>query len=264
VVPVRETRLSGLREPLPTDVTGLPPLPAAYDDALDQALGELDLSLGHDARQKVADHVRLMLAWGEAMNLTAIRDPADVARLHVADSLSAVPVLTARSVTGLIDLGSGAGFPGLPLAIALGCEALLVESVGKKARFLEAAVAATGVGGRVRVAAMRAEALAADRAHRERWPAVTARAVADLAELVEVAFPLLRRRGILVAWKRGDLAAEHAPARRAVDALGGGRIDVEDVAVTSLRGHRLVIVTKLGTTPPGYPRDPAARRRRPW
>jgi 16S rRNA (guanine527-N7)-methyltransferase len=116
----------------------------------------------------------------------------------------------------------------------------------------------------VGVAAARAEELASETRHRERWPAVTARAVGSLAELVELAFPLLAVGGRLVAWKRGDIAAELLVARRAVDALGGGLIDEEQVRVMGLVGHRLVVVTKRGQTSPAYPRDPATRRRQPW
>jgi len=116
----------------------------------------------------------------------------------------------------------------------------------------------------VEAAPVRAEALAADRRHRGRWPAVTARAVADLAQLVELALPLLAPGGVLVAWKRGDIASEWAAAGRAVAALGGGSLRVRDVAVPGLDGHRLVIATADGPVPGIYPRDPAARKRRPW
>jgi 16S rRNA G527 N7-methylase RsmG len=111
---------------------------------------------------------------------------------------------------------------------------------------------------------VRVEALAADARHRGRWPAVTARAVAALAELVELAFPLLVPGGILVAWKRGDLAAELAAAGRAVDALGGGHLEAHPVHVPGLEGHQLVVATPRGRVPAAYPRDPAARKRRPW
>ena len=100
--------------------------------------------------------------------------------------------------------------------------------------------------------------------HRERWPAVLARAVAALPELVELSFPLLARGGVLIAWKRGDLSADVTATTRAMDALGGGTVQTIDVSVTGLTGHRLVIITKTGATPDGYPRDPAVRRRTPW
>lgn len=114
------------------------------------------------------------------------------------------------------------------------------------------------------VATARAEALAANSAHRGRWPAVTARAVANLAELVELSFPLLSPGGVLVAWKRGDLVAEVSVARRAIEALGGGSMASVPVDVSGLDGHRLVVVTSRGRVPSGYPRDPATRKRRPW
>jgi 16S rRNA (guanine527-N7)-methyltransferase len=170
-----------------------------------------------------------------------------------------------RGITRFLDLGSGGGYPGLPLAVVLPAErALLVEPTAKKARFLETVVEATGLADRVDVAAVRAEALAADPAHRGRWPAVTARAVASLADLVELSFPLLAPGGVLFAWKRGDLVAEVAAAQRAIEALGGGALASVAVRVAGLEDHRLVVVARRGRVPPGYPRDPAARKRRPW
>jgi 16S rRNA (guanine527-N7)-methyltransferase len=215
------------------------------------------------ARLAIDDHVRLLLAWNAAINLTAIREPAEIALRHVVDSLAAATLLS--DVAGFVDLGSGGGFPGIPLAAALTVERVaLVDSVGKKAAFLAAAVEATGLGTRVGVAAARAEELASEARHRERWPAVTARAVGSLAELVELAFPLLSVGGRLIAWKRGDIAAEVDAARQAIVVLGGGTIDWQPVQVTGLSDHRLVVVTKRGRTGPEFPRDPAVRRRLPW
>jgi 16S rRNA G527 N7-methylase RsmG len=90
--------------------------------------------------------------------------------------------------------------------------------------------------------------------------------VASTADLVELAFPLLAPSGTLVAWKRGDIGAELEAARRAIDALGGGALDVVDIAVRGLDGHRLVVATRPAdaTVPDTYPRDPGQRRRRPW
>ena len=255
--------MSHRRDPLPTRVQGLPPLPRAYTETVDAGLGELGLSLTPSQRDAIDGHVRLLLAWTEAINLTAIRDPADVARLHVLDALAAVPVLAAAGTRRLLDLGSGGGYPGLPLAVALDAEALLVDSVGKKVRFLETVAAALDLAV-VRAIAARAETLAADPAHREAWPVVTARAVAPLADLVELAFPLLEVGGRLVAWKRGDLGAELAPARRAARSLGGGSLDARPSLLAALPDHRLVVVTKTRPTQNGWPRDSAARRRRPW
>ena len=253
------------REPLPTRVEDTPPLPPAYDAALEAGLADLGLTLSPAARHAIDGHARLLLAWTSAINLTAIRDPAAVATGHIVDSLTALAVLRERGVDRFIDLGSGGGYPGLPLAIALpAARALLLEPVAKKARFLSAAIAAAGLEATVEAAPVRAEALAEDRRHRGRWPGVTARAVTSLADLVELAFPLLAPGGMLVTWKRGDLDDELAAAGRAIDALGGGSLEVREVQVGGLPGHRLVLASARGHVPVAYPRDPAARRRRPW
>ena len=253
------------REPLPTRVQDTPVLPDDYAHALDRGLVELGLALDPDARAAIDGHVRLLLAWTRAINLTAIRDPAAVATGHVLDSLAAVPWLGTRSADRILDLGSGGGYPGLPIATALsGARVTLLEPIRKKAAFLRTVVDATGLADRVDVVAGRAEELATDPIRRDGWSVVTARAVAPAAELVELAFPLLEPGGVLVAWKRGDLGAELAAARRAVDALGGGTLVVHDVAIDGLAGHRLVTISRTGRVPDAYPRDPAARRRRPW
>jgi 16S rRNA (guanine527-N7)-methyltransferase len=274
-------------DPLPTRVDLLPQLPAAYHHALDVALGAFG-PIAAEARAAIDDHVRLLLAWNRSINLTAIRDPAAVAIRHVIDSLAAIPLIDSLGVDRLLDLGSGGGFPGIPLAAAMPLrELVLVESVQKKARFLDAAVAVAGshmLGGDPagwRVVADRAEAVGHDLAERGRWPLVTARAVAALSELVELAFPLLEPGGSLLAWKAGDpsddagLGAEIDAANRAVHAIAGGDVLVDApirdldpegaFGLAPIADHRLIVVTR-GNRPIDsvWPRDPAQRRRRPW
>ncbi len=253
------------RKPLPTRVDQAPDLPPVYEAALRRGLDALGVQLDADQRAAIDGHARLLLAWTDAINLTGIREPGAVALGHVVDSLTALPLLRELAIDRFVDIGSGGGYPGLPLAIALpASRAVLAEPLGKKARFLDTVIAATGLERLAEAATVRAEALAADRRHRGRWPAVTARAVAGLAELVELAFPLLAPGGVLVAWKRGDLAAEVSAAERAMAALGGGRLDLHPVRVPGLEGHVLVLVTAAGHAPAAYPRDPGARKRRPW
>ena len=236
------------REPLPTRVGDLPPLPAEYDDALEAGLAGLGLELGPKAREAIAAHVRLLLAWNRAINLTAIVEPARVATLHVVDSLTAVPLVAARrGPPRLLDIGSGGGFPGLPLAIAVPEAAVvLVESIGKKARFLETAVAAIELGPRVGVAAVRAETLAAEVAADRIAPfdVVTARAIGSLPDLVRLAFPLLVPGGRLVAWKRGDMTSEIAAAERAATAFGGARITMRRTTAPGLESHLLIVLER--------------------
>ena len=217
------------------------------------------------ARTLIEAHLRLLLVWNGAINLTAITDPAAIARLHVADSLAALPLLRGLPQATVLDLGSGGGFPGLALAAVLpAARFTLVESVGKKAAFLATSSAALGFGPRVHVVAARAEALAPGA-----WDVVTARAVGSLAELIELALPLLAPGGHLLAWKRGDLGEELAAGGRAAATLGGSRPAFHLhpprlAAATGMVGHGIVVVRKDAPTPAGYPRDRAARGRRPW
>ena len=231
---------------------------------LEAGLAALALDLPPDVRAAIDGHARLLLAWTEAINLTAIRDPAEVARLHVLDSLSAVPFLRERGATALLDIGSGGGYPGLPLAAALpATRALLVDSVGKKVRFLETAIAATGLGDRVAAEQARAETLAADPRDREGWSVVTARAVGSLGELIELGLPLVAPDGVLVVWKRAVLDEELEAAAGALHALRAGPLTVMDPGVPGLEAHRLVVVPRGGPIEAKYPRDPAERGRRP-
>ena len=148
-----------VRDPLPTCVQGLAPLPESYHSSVRAGLSAVGAAaLDEDRLAAIADHVRLLLAWNDAINLSGIREPEAIAREHVLDSLSALTLLRRAGVTEFLDIGSGAGYPGLPLAVALpATRAVLVESIAKKARFLSAAVAAVGLADRVAVAATRAE-----------------------------------------------------------------------------------------------------------
>jgi len=192
--------------------------------------------------------VRLLDAWNPAINLTRVTDPLERATRHLLDSLVAVPHIERLIPDGggtIADLGSGGGFPGVPLAARLlpchdGLSVTLVESIGKKARFLETVAAASGLAPRLRVAHARAEELAQD--GDARFDVITARAVAPLGELIRLAAPLLTRTGSLVAWKRtgGDWDAE---LRAAASLIGTDAIEVREVNVDALAGALLVCVT---------------------
>lgn len=236
---------------LPESVSATPPLPASTRALLDSGLERLGLELPAGARAALEGHARLLLAWTPHINLTAIREPADVAREHLLDSLAAVGLLRSGGVRRLLDLGSGGGFPGIPLAIALPeSTVILVESIAKKARFLGVAVDALGLGDRVAVRNARAEALAAlTGSPGLPVEAVCVRAVAGLGAVAGLAAPLLAPGGWLVAWKRGDVAAEIAAAGPDLEASGFGPALAHTVDVAGLEDHRLVVATLVRPPP---------------
>ena len=209
--------------------------------------------------------VELLLAANRRVNLTRVTSPRDVARLHLLDSLAALPEIDRMAPSEAIDLGSGGGLPALPLAMALPqMRWTMVDSIGKKATILADFVQALSLPN-VTVVAARAEALGRNTAHRERYGLVTARACAALPVLVELALPLLTVGGSLLAWK-GPLSETDEEVRRgrvASGQLGGGRLRIVDPGVTALGGHRFVIVPKERATESRFPRRPGEPGRRP-
>ena len=180
----------------PDSATAITAIAALHAGDLSRARKVLRRSLETDTDSSPSrNRHRLLLAWTSAINLTAIRDPARVALGLVVDSLTALEVVRERSIDRFVDLGSGGGYPGLPLAAALPARrALLLEPIAKKSRFLSVAIDAAGLAGTVEAASVRAEALASDARHRGRWQAVTARAVASLPALVGAERPFEQLR----------------------------------------------------------------------
>jgi 16S rRNA (guanine527-N7)-methyltransferase len=207
----------------------------------------------------------LLLDANQRVNLTRVVEPEAVARLHLLDALAALPLLDALAPTRAIDLGSGGGVPALPLAIARpGIAWTLVDSVGKKAAILRDFVDLLGLDN-VIVLTERAETLGRDERHRERYELATARACAALPVLAELALPLLRPGGQLLAWKGplGDDDPEVRAGNAVSPLLGGGAMRLSDAGHPELGGHRFVLAEKLAPTPGRFPRRPGEPARRP-
>ncbi len=208
-----------------------------------------------------------LLAWNaRRANLTAITDPQEVEARLFLESLSCAAALPVAAGQRLIDVGSGGGFPGLPLAIAFETlDVTLLEATGRKVRFLEHAVSQLSLTN-VSVIHGRAEDLAHEAAHRERYDIAAARALAPLPVLAELCLPFVRTGGVLIAPRGADAASEAAGAARALAALGGsarGIIAPPDPAMPIAAGHCLVVMRKDAPTPPAYPRRAGVPARRP-
>ena len=209
-------------------------------------------------------YVALLLEANRRLNLTRVTEPADVARLHLVDALSALPLIDGLpDAHRAVDLGSGGGVPGLVLALARPERRwVLVDSVRKKADAVRGFVTALGVEN-VEVVADRAETLGRDPHHRGRHQLVTARACAALPVLAEYAMPLLALGGTVVAWKGPLTYAELRAGRAAAALLGGGRPTLRASGFAELGEHQFVVITKAAAPPQRYPRRPGEPGRRP-
>ena len=207
--------------------------------------------------------VGLLLDANRRVNLTRVVEPEPVARLHLLDSLAALPILDGLRPRNALDLGSGGGVPGLILALARPETTwTLVDSVRKKADALRSFVAEMALPN-VEVLAQRAEIVGRDPSRHESFDLVTARACAALPVLVEYALPLARVGGTLLAWKGRLAEAELHAGRDAARVLGGDEPAIIPTGFAELGDHRFVVVPKTRPTPARYPRRAGEAARRP-
>ncbi|XP_009610216.1 uncharacterized protein LOC107793570 isoform X1 [Nicotiana tabacum] len=221
-----------------------------------------------NSRQKEQVHLYIdsLLEWNQRMNLTAVREESEVMERHVEDSLSIIdPIRTSylshcgasSENLNLVDVGSGAGLPGVILAIACpGWKVTLLESMNKRCSFLEHVVSQIGLSN-VRVKRERAEKLGQDISFRESFDVAVARAVAEMRILAEYCLPLVRTGGIFVAAKGHDPQEEVQSAERAIQLMGASLLEIRCVDSHSKHGQRTAIIClKDKPTPKKYPRDP--------
>lgn len=228
---------------------------------IEEGLKELGLPAG--AAPKLALYCRRLLEQNRVMNLTAITEPERAARLHMLDC-AAVAAHVPLGGKLLLDVGTGAGFPGLVLKLAVpDCAVTLVDALEKRVRWLSQLAPELGAADTVCLHG-RAEELGQNPAYREQFDVVTSRAVADLSLLAELCLPFVKVGGLFVAMKSVECGPEVDKAGRAVSILGGRLLPAIDYRVpgTDLV-HRLVRVKKAEPTPPRYPRRFAKIKKEP-
>lgn len=199
----------------------------------------------------------------EKASVSSVTEPGRAWRVHVEDSLTGLEVPELAKAARIADIGSGAGFPGLVLAVALpDSEVDLIESVSRKCGFIQRAIDTAGVANAT-VLNARSEELAAS-AQRDSYDAVTARAVGRLSTLAELASPLLKENGVLVAWKGKRDRDEEQQLERAAEQLAMHPEQILDVGDRAGSKHRhLHVLRKLGATPDNLPRRPGMAKKRP-
>jgi 16S rRNA (guanine527-N7)-methyltransferase len=205
-----------------------------------------------------------LLEWNQKFNLTAIRDSESIRTKHFLDSFSCVLAWKNSPPNNLIDIGTGAGFPGIPLKILYpNLKLTLVESVRKKAMFCQHIVSVLELE-HVDVIQSRAEDLGQNPDHREKYDWAVARAVANLNVLSEYLIPLVKVGGMALAQKGENGPAEAQSAEKAMELLGGKLKQLIPVALPSVAEDRyLVVVEKVAATPPKYPRKPGIPMKQP-
>jgi 16S rRNA (guanine527-N7)-methyltransferase len=214
------------------------------------------------SQRKQLETVLALLA-EERASVSSITEPRRAWQVHVADSLTGLEVPELAKAGRIADIGSGAGFPGLVLAVALPSSQVdLIESVGRKCEFIQRAIEAAGIPNATVLNARSEEIAAGEK--RDSYDAVTARAVGRLSTLAELASPLLEEDGVLVAWKGKRDADEEQQLERAADQLAMHPELILDVGDRAGSKHRhLHFLHKLGPTPVGLPRRPGMAKKRP-
>ena len=216
------------------------------------------------AQNLIFEHYQaLLLEWNQKFNLTAITDPQEMQLKHFYDSLTCLRAIPPEAKS-LIDIGCGAGLPGIPLKIMLpGLKLVLVDSVGKKVEFCRIAAQELGLTD-VTALHARAEDLGQDKAHREQYDWAVARAVAPLPVLAEYLLPLVRVSGSMLAQKGSSAADELELANKAIRILGGGpaKMDAFELPVTHDQ-RALIQVVKEKNTPAQYPRKAGTPSKKP-
>ena len=216
---------------------------------------KLGISLTEQQSEQLYEYYRLLVEWNSFMNLTGITEFSEVVQKHFVDSLSIVKVKNMNDVDNLIDVGTGAGFPGLPLKIVFPhLKVTLLDSLNKRIDFLNAVIEKTGLTG-IETIHGRAEDFAKPGLKREIYDLCVSRAVANLATLSEYCLPYVKIGGEFIPYKSGEVADELQDAKSAVFLLGGKVESCENFDLPGSDIHRsLVRIKKVGGCPKRYPR----------
>jgi 16S rRNA (guanine527-N7)-methyltransferase len=234
--------------------------------ALARGAAALGISLSAYQLEEFEKYYHELDAWNHKFNLTAVTGYEEVQNKHFLDSLSVSLAFPGTVVHGLklLDVGAGAGFPGLPLKILYPqINLTLLEATGKKAAFLEHLAGVLELEN-VTVLPQRAEEAAHSPDHREAYNIVVSRAVAELPSLLELTLPFCRPGGLVFAQKKGDIQEELGKSDRALDILGGKITGIKELTLPGLADVRyVIIISKTHPAPPAYPRRPGMPVKRP-
>lgn len=226
-----------------------------YFDQFKEDLNELDIYLGENQFDQFMQYYEILIEWNSFMNLTAITNFNDVLKKHFIDSLSLVKVVFLKKEISIIDVGTGAGFPGIPLKIAFpDLDIVLLDSLKKRIHFLEEVINQLGL---KNISAIhgRAEDYAKENRGREKFDLCVSRAVANLSTLSEYCIPFVKKKGKFICYKSEKLTDELSNAKKAISILGGKVEKQVDFFLPSSKIYRnFLVIDKVKETPPKFPR----------
>ena len=231
---------------------------------LDDSLNNFSIVLDEKQKSQFLCYYQLLLEWNSFMNLTAITDFNEVVSKHFVDSLSLIKVYNISKNVDIIDIGTGAGFPGIPLKIVFPeIKITLLDSLNKRVHFLEEVINRLGLHDIIAVHG-RAEELAARKEYRELYDVCVLRAVANLSTLSELCLPFVKVGGKFISYKSEKLSEEIKLAEGAIDILGGKVSGQEQFMLPYTDIQRnLLVIDKIKTTPKKYPRRPGTPAKEP-
>lgn len=226
---------------------------------------ELEEKYGEERTSMLVEYMDMILEKNQYINLTAVRDRDEALQKHIADSLSCDFMEEYEAAENVIDVGTGAGFPGVPLAIVSPDKKFtLVDSLNKRLRIIDELTGELGIKNITTVHG-RAEDVGKSKEHREQYDICVSRAVASLDVLCEWCLPLVKKGGYFVAYKGENVSRETEDAANAIKLLGGKIAEIRKVQTEeeSISGHVLVMIKKVKNTPSKYPRQAGQARKNP-
>lgn len=229
----------------------------------EEILKEYNIDINPEQINQFEIYKKLLLEWNEKINITRITEAQEIYIKHFLDSLTLINTGLIKEGKSLIDIGTGGGFPGLPLKIMYpGLKISLMDSLNKRIIFLQEVIKELNLKN-IEAVHGRAEEYGRKEDYREKFDLVTNRALANMSSLAEYSLPFVKKSGYFIAMKGSEYKEEVKEAKNAIDILGGKIVDIKEIRLPGEILHSLIIVEKIRETPKKYPRAGGKPRTKP-